>query len=148
MNRHCQFPGIKIKVSPTKLRQGGDGIGVVNKIKRIFSRQDSVIKPDLDKKETSAVETGIPDAEVSCGKKPGINGEDKARFMKTLTPRERDAFVLLMEGYTLKETAIQLKIGYSTANTYQTSIYKKLHVNSRAGLIINYRNFNWTTDTG
>lgn len=48
--------------------------------------------------------------------------------------------MFLLEGYTLKETANQLGIGYSTANTYQTAIYRKLHVNSRAELIINYRN--------
>lgn len=94
------------------------------------------------------METGIKEADVSCGKKPGINGEDKARFIETLTPRERDAFLLLMEGYTLKETAMQLGIGYSTANTYQTAIYKKLHVNSRAELIINYRNCTGTPHTG
>ncbi|NLE25111.1 MAG: helix-turn-helix transcriptional regulator [Clostridiaceae bacterium] len=62
--------------------------------------------------------------------------------MKSLTPREVEAFILLLEGYTLKETAKQLGIGYSTANTYQTAIYRKLHVNSRAELIINYRNMN------
>lgn len=62
--------------------------------------------------------------------------------MKSLTPREIEAFMLLLEGYTLKETADQLGISYSTANTYQTAIYRKLHVNSRAELIINYRNIN------
>lgn len=59
---------------------------------------------------------------------------------ESLTPRERDTYLLLVEGYTLKETARQLGIRYSTANTHQTNIYKKLHVNSRAELIINYRN--------
>ncbi len=62
--------------------------------------------------------------------------------MKGLTPREMEACMLLLEGYTIKETANQLGIGYSTANTYQTAIYRKLHVNSRAELIINYRNMN------
>jgi len=41
----------------------------------------------------------------------------------------------LLGGYSLKEAAKQLSIGYSTANTYQTAIYKKLHVNSRAELL-------------
>lgn len=56
-----------------------------------------------------------------------------------LTPRERDLFFLLLEGYTLKESAKRLDVKYSTANTHMTGIYKKLEVNSRAELIIRYR---------
>lgn len=56
-----------------------------------------------------------------------------------LSPRERDLFLLLLEGYTLKESANQLSVKYSTANTHMTGIYKKLSVNSRAELIIRYR---------
>ena len=58
-----------------------------------------------------------------------------------LTPREVDVFRLLLEGYTLRETADQLGVKYSTANTHMTAIYKKLGVNSRAELIIRYRDF-------
>jgi DNA-binding CsgD family transcriptional regulator len=56
-----------------------------------------------------------------------------------LTPREYDLFLLLLEGYKLKESAKQLSVKYSTANTHMTAIYKKLNVNSRAELIIRYR---------
>jgi DNA-binding CsgD family transcriptional regulator len=59
-----------------------------------------------------------------------------------LTPREYDLYLLLLEGFTLKECAEQLSIKYSTANTHMTGIYKKLGVNSRAELIINYRAIN------
>jgi len=65
---------------------------------------------------------------------------EKALLTECLTPRERETCLLLLEGYTLKETASRLGIGYSTANTHQTAIYKKLHVKSRAELIINYFN--------
>ncbi len=58
-----------------------------------------------------------------------------------LTPRELDVFRLLVEGYTLQETADQLSVKYSTANTHMTAIYKKLGVTSRAELIIRYRDF-------
>lgn len=58
-----------------------------------------------------------------------------------LTPREHDLFLLLLEGYTLKEAAENLSIKYSTANTHMTGIYKKLKINTRAALIINYRIF-------
>lgn len=58
-----------------------------------------------------------------------------------LTARELDVFRLLLEGYTLQETANQLGVKYSTANTHMTAIYRKLGVNSRAELIIRYRDF-------
>lgn len=58
-----------------------------------------------------------------------------------LTPRETEVFKLLLEGYTLKETADRLDIKYSTVNTHMTAVYKKLGVSSRAELIIRYRNF-------
>lgn len=56
-----------------------------------------------------------------------------------LTPRERELFLLLLEGYTLKESANKLSVKYSTANTHMTGLYKKLGVNTRAELIIRYR---------
>lgn len=58
-----------------------------------------------------------------------------------LTSREMDVFRLLLEGYTLQETADKLGVKYSTANTHMTAIYKKLGVTSRAELIIRYRDF-------
>lgn len=58
-----------------------------------------------------------------------------------LTPREMDVFRLLLEGYTLQESADQLGVKYSTVNTHMTAIYKKLGVSSRAELIIRYRDF-------
>ncbi len=58
-----------------------------------------------------------------------------------LTPRELDVFRLLLEGYTLQETARQLGVKYSTVNTHMSAIYKKLGVNSRAELIIRYHDF-------
>ena len=60
--------------------------------------------------------------------------------IKSLTPRENELFLLLLEGYTLKESANLLNIKYSTANTHINNIYKKLSVKSRAELIIKYVN--------
>ena len=65
---------------------------------------------------------------------------EQAVSMPVLTQREQEVFRLLVEGCTLKETAQQLGIKYSTANTHMTGIYKKLGVNSRAALIIRYGN--------
>lgn len=68
------------------------------------------------------------------------DNEEKLKRVSMLTPREYEVYLLLVEGYTLKECASQLSIKYSTANTHMTSIYKKLDVNTKANLIIKYRN--------
>ena len=65
--------------------------------------------------------------------------EEKLKLVLTLTQREYEMYLLLVEGYALKECAAQLDIKYSTANTHMTSIYKKLNVNTKASLIIKYR---------
>ena len=70
---------------------------------------------------------------------PITSGSDPSSKISLLTPREHQLFLLLLEGYTLKESAKQLSVKYSTANTHMTGVYKKLDVNSRAELIIRYR---------
>ena len=56
-----------------------------------------------------------------------------------LSVREREVFVLLLEGHTLRQIADILNLKYSTINTHHTKLYKKLQVNSRPELIITYR---------
>ncbi len=69
-----------------------------------------------------------------------ITEEEKRKRVSELTPREHELLCLLLEGFTLKESAEQLSIKYSTANTHMTGIYRKLCVKPRAELIIKYRN--------
>lgn len=88
----------------------------------------------LDKLKQIQVSKKIP----AFRKQGDLTEDDRKRRVTSLTPRENDLFLLLLEGYTLKESAKQLSVKYSTANTHMTSIYKKLNVNSRAELIINY----------
>lgn len=71
--------------------------------------------------------------------KPSFVDKEKIERIASLTQREKDVYRILLEGYTLKEAAKQVGIKYSTANTYMTGLYKKLGVNSRAELIINYK---------
>lgn len=80
----------------------------------------------------------IPGQKENWGRM-SIVQSDKEERVTRLTPREHDLYLLLLEGFTLKESAKQLSIKYSTANTHMTAIYKKLGVKSRAALIINYR---------
>lgn len=80
------------------------------------------------------------DGEAPPGEKAlGPSDNEQVDRLALLTPRERAVFLLLLEGYTLKESAKRLSVKYSTVNTHMTGIYKKLNVNSRAELIIRYR---------
>ena len=48
-----------------------------------------------------------------------------------LSPREIETCQKLLEGYTLRQIAVLLKISFPTVNTYCNSIYRKLKINSR-----------------
>lgn len=83
--------------------------------------------------------TDSKDSTPTNGKQTNISQSDRQMRVSRLTPREHDLYLLLLEGFTLKESAKQLSIKYSTANTHMSGVYRKLGVNSRAILIINYR---------
>ena len=51
---------------------------------------------------------------------------------ESLSERETQVLQWLVKGHSYKEIAAELKINYTTINTYIRRIYKKLHVNSRA----------------
>jgi len=102
------------------------------------------IKETLLKSKSATVgvhekETTVFSTQTRYGKKLSLSHGEKTQLVERLTPREKETFFILLGGYSLKETAEQLNVSYSTANTYQTAIYKKLNVNSRAELIINFR---------
>lgn len=62
-----------------------------------------------------------------------------AQRLSGLTARERELFELLLQGFTLRYCAEQMGIRYSTANTHQNAVYRKLGVQSRAMLILLYK---------
>ncbi|NLT12704.1 MAG: hypothetical protein GXY05_00015 [Clostridiales bacterium] len=98
-------------------------------------RQKWTPRHERDAPQEERVSDDAPQGETS----PKLLSGELLEQLALLTPRERDLFLLLLEGYTLKESAKQLSVKYSTANTHMTGIYKKLNVNSRAELIIRYR---------
>lgn len=53
-----------------------------------------------------------------------------------LTPAEIDVCRLLLEGCTLRQISGILSKAYATINTYCTSIYRKMSINSRAELLL------------
>lgn len=99
------------------------------------------IKPVAVKDENNIFRAGTDahQRDAPYGKNLWLDDAEKKERASRLTPREHDVFLLLLEGYTLRETAGILGIAYSTANTHQMAIYKKLKVNSKAELIINFR---------
>ena len=54
--------------------------------------------------------------------------------------REFEVCELLIEGHTMRQIAAILGISYSTVNTYCTSIYRKVGINSRVELLKIFQN--------
>ncbi len=48
-----------------------------------------------------------------------------------LAPREKEVLDLLAQGFSYKEIADKLNVGFATVHTYVLRIYKKLHVRSK-----------------
>ncbi|MEA4920345.1 MAG: helix-turn-helix transcriptional regulator [Clostridiaceae bacterium] len=56
-----------------------------------------------------------------------------------LSKREVEVCDLLLQGYTLRQISAILPIAYSTVNTYCTSAYRKLGINSRTELLLKFK---------
>jgi DNA-binding CsgD family transcriptional regulator len=52
-----------------------------------------------------------------------------------ITDREREILALLVAGHTMNAIAERLAISYHTVNNHVRSIYRKLHVRSRASVV-------------
>lgn len=66
---------------------------------------------------------------------------ESLKLLKSLTQREYEVFLLLLEDYAFKECASILHVQYATINAHTTNIYKKLKVHSRPGLLMDYHQF-------
>lgn len=58
-----------------------------------------------------------------------------------LSKRETEVCKLLLQGYTLRQISGILSIAYPTVNTYCTSVYRKLGINSRAELLLMFKDY-------
>jgi DNA-binding CsgD family transcriptional regulator len=58
-----------------------------------------------------------------------------------LSKRESEVCDLLLQGYTLRQISVILPISYATVNTYCTSIYRKLGINSRTELLVRFKDY-------
>ena len=115
---------------------GGERMALFEQLKKwVSSGQRRTVEKDIASLHGTVGNSDPP----SFAGTPGIAEEEKRERVLGLTPREYELYLLLLEGFTLRESAKQLSVKYSTANTHMTGIYKKLGVKSRAELIINYR---------
>ena len=55
-----------------------------------------------------------------------------------ITPRESELLNLLMQGFSAKEAAHEMRISYETVRDYLKTIYQKLNVRSRTEAVLKY----------
>lgn len=58
-----------------------------------------------------------------------------------LSKREKEVARFLLSGLTLRQIALTMSLSYATINTYQSSLYRKLGVNSRSELLLRCQAF-------
>lgn len=74
--------------------------------------------------------------------KAEIDNEQLHIFKKYhLSKREIEVCKLLLQGYTMRQISGILSIAYSTVNTYCTSAYRKLEINSRTELLLLFKEY-------
>lgn len=79
---------------------------------------------------------------VVDAQKPEIDNEHSYIFEKySLSKREVEICKLFLEGYTMRQIAGILNLSYATINTYQTSLYRKLNINSKTELLIIFKDY-------
>lgn len=115
---------------------------------KLSNRQNGIIEVKIDrsvkKRRSSSIGMikelliKLRGMDTPYGRKLNLSFENKHKNVQSLEPMEREVFLLLLEGYTLKETAQILKTELSAVNAYQSEILKKLSVKTTAELILNY----------
>ncbi len=63
---------------------------------------------------------------------------ERLNRLKTLTPREREVYEHLICGRKMREIAELLGITHATVNFHCQRLYKKLCINTRAQLFVQY----------
>ena len=71
-----------------------------------------------------------------------IDNEKLILFRKyRMSSREIEVCKLLLQGYTMRQISGILSLAYPTVNTYCTSIYRKININSRTELLQVFRDY-------
>ena len=94
--------------------------------------------------QTGLAEDWDPDA------LPPLPEEERPDWLQAygLSKRELEVCRLLLQGYTLRQAAAILSLAYPTVNTYCTGAYRKLGINSRAELLLGFKDANDAAEAG
>jgi RNA polymerase sigma factor (sigma-70 family) len=68
--------------------------------------------------------------------------KERLERLKTLTVREREVYCHLLKGLKMREIASLMGVSYSTVNFHCKGLYKKLGINTRAQLFLQYAPLN------
>jgi len=79
------------------------------------------------------------DSWATDSEKADVNSSVDYLKKYNLSRRENEICQLLLQGNTLRQAAATLDISYATVNTYCTTLYRKLNINSRTELLILFR---------
>jgi len=81
------------------------------------------------------------DSWASDSEKSDVNTSLNYLQKYNLSKRESEICQLLLQGNTLRQAAAILDISYATVNTYTTTLYRKLNINSRTELLILFKDY-------
>lgn len=79
------------------------------------------------------------DSWATDSEKADVNSSVDYLKKYNLSRRENEICQLLLQGNTLRQAAATLDISYATVNTYCTTLYRKLNINSRTELLILFK---------
>ena len=129
---------------------GVSGVAVGNLINRINTFEISIVASIISAAvmmlflilSPLLAQTYYSDEWVKDSEKIEIDNEHLHLFMKyQLSKRETEVCKLLIQGYTLRQISAVLTIAYPTVNTYCTSLYRKLGINSRTELLVLFKDY-------
>jgi len=85
---------------------------------------DFIEKPFNEQLLLDSVQQALQEYQTSSHNRLG--GEQTEALLDTLTPRERDVFLPLAQGYTSREIADQLGVSVKTIDLYRARVMKRL----------------------
>jgi two-component system invasion response regulator UvrY len=94
--------------------------------------------PDLLVEAVARIARGETFLEPDIAQKLAIQSvshDERHMALNTLSAREFDVFCLLARGYSTREAAEELRLGFKTVSNYATLIKDKLKVNTTAELV-------------
>ena len=81
------------------------------------------------------VKEGMIRVDAFGSKVPAAVRDEVQARIDSLTPRERDVFVPLVQGYTNRQVAEQLQVSVKTVDLYRGRVMKRLQAGSLAELV-------------